>query len=352
MRQLTRRSLIGQALAAGAGASVLAGLDASSSRAAVSLEPDPATGYDPGFLMGTVVQVGGSGVYEVADPAGNVQTVSIASPSLVWKEGVQGGPAIAVGDPISARGVRASNAVLQVAGAWIDIQSMKATVAKSSASQLQVQVDQFPGRTMPVAILPLSEIDAPPQGPFVQGNASQAGENDIIQLIGFGDLTAGSFVATRVFVLKSANYPALATGADDAASATQYYGIASYFDCSGNGACQGCITCESSYNQMAWPRMIHCGGSGTCISDCGGNTCSASCCSGLPNVECGHSVTIYGDCTHKQVTVRVADCGPCVYCKSSYGCNGYKTVKFDLTRSAFSAIAPLSYGLTDVSATP
>lgn len=352
MRQLTRRSLIGHALAAGAGGSVLLGLEARSSRAAVRLEPDPATGYDPGFLMGTVVQNGGSGIYEVADSAGNIQTISIARPSLVWKEGLQGGPAIAVGDAISARGVRAANAVLQVAGAWVDIQSMKATVMKSSATQLQVQVAQFPGRSMPVAILPISEIDAPPQGAFVQGNASQVGENDIVQLIGFGDLTAGSFTATRVFVLKSASYPAIANGPDDAASGSTYFGIASYFDCSGNGACQGCITCESGYNQMAWPRMIHCGGSGTCISDCGGNTCSASCCSGLPDVECGSGVRIYGRCTNKGVTVRVADCGPCVYCKSSFGCQGYKTVKFDLTRSAFSAIAPLSYGLTDVQATP
>jgi hypothetical protein len=159
--------------------------------------------------------------------------------------------------------------VLHVASAWIDIQSIKATVVKAGATQLEVQIDQWPGRSIPVAILPTSEIDAPPQGPFVTGQASAVGVGDIVQLIGFGDLTAGTFAATRLFVLSSATYPAISGGPDDqvVTGALQpgspsnycpvtYYGIASYFDCSDNGACVGCNPCYSSYDQMAWPEMI------------------------------------------------------------------------------------------------
>jgi hypothetical protein len=97
MRQLTRRALIGQALLAGVGASV-AGAEARSARGAIGLEPDPRTGYDPGFLMGTVVATSSSAIYEVADENGVVQTIDIATPAAVWKQGSQGGVPIAVGD--------------------------------------------------------------------------------------------------------------------------------------------------------------------------------------------------------------------------------------------------------------
>ncbi len=101
---------------------------------------------------------------------------------------------------------------------------------------------------------------------------------------------------------------------------------------------------------MAWPKLIECGGY-VCDSGCNGNDCGSTCCPNLPDTVCGQQVGIYGRCTGKTVFVQVADCGPCVRCVSSYGCQGYKTVKFDLTRAAFSAIAPLSYGLTDIQAT-
>lgn len=363
MRQLTRRSLIGRALAAGAGASVLTGLEAGAAHGAVSLQPDPATGYDPGFLMGTIVSTSSFGTYEVADENGVVQKIAITDPGAVWKRGAQGRQGLSNGDPISARGTRDSGATLHVAAAWIDIQSLKVTVTKRGSTQLEVETAQWPGSSLPVGILPVSEIFAPPNTQAAAGDASAVGVGDVVQLIGFGDLTGGAFTATRLFVLKSIAHPATGGGPDDqvlkgapvAQGATPYvtcpytyYGITTYFDCSGNGACNSCNYCSSSYNQMAWPEMNYCGGSGLCAPDCSG---CASCCSGLPQIVCGSTVNIYGRCTHKGVSVTVADCGPCVHCVSPFGCQGYRTVKFDLTRAAFSAIAPLSYGMTDIQAT-
>jgi hypothetical protein len=105
---------------------------------------------------------------------------------------------------------------------------------------------------------------------------------------------------------------------------------------------------------MAWPKLIECNGSYLCDSGCNGNDCGSTCCPDLPDVRCGGTVYIYDGCTGgKSVYCQVADCGPCVRCLSSpYGCDGYYRVKFDLTEAAFSAIAPLSYGLTDVQAAP
>src|SRR5205823_13807088 len=121
-------------------------------------------------------------------------------------------------------------------------------------------------------------------GGIVQGDASHLHEKDALQIIGYGDLGGGTFVATRVFVFEPPGAPQSpgpeatlpsrgpTTASQRALCHHYWYGITSWFDCS-IGACGApCPRCNSNYNQMAWPRLEYCGGGGVCNADCGGNT--------------------------------------------------------------------------------
>jgi hypothetical protein len=254
---------------------------------------------------------------------------------------------------------------LAITEAWVDIHSFQATVLSAERSRLAVELLRWPGRELPIAIHAGSTVGKHGGG-ILRGDTSHLRKNDSLQVIGYGDLAAGNFVATRVFVFEAADAP-LPPGpeatlpsrgpipaAQRALCPRYHYGITSWFDCT-VGACGDgtCPRCNSSYNQMAWPRLKYCSGSGECNADCGGNTCHATCCTSprLPTVRCGIAVPIHNQCNGKTVKCVVTDCGPCVRCLSPYGCKGFKTVKFDLTAAAFSKIAPLSSGLADVRAT-
>jgi len=363
MQHVTRRSLIGQALAAGAGATVVSSIevpdvaDAEASR-------DPASGYDPGYLAGTVLsrKPGDRFVVSVAD--GTKEMIRVADRAVVWKKGTQGELSLEPGDNVRARGLRSPDGVLAVTGAWVDIHSFQAKVARAERSQIAVELSRWPGRQLPIAIRPNSTVGKQGGG-FVRGHTSHLREKDALQVIGYGDLADGRFVATRVFVFEGADAssppgPEAALPSRDASQAARsgqcrhyHFGVTSWFDCS-DGACDGdCPRCNSNHNQMAWPRLKYCSGPGECNADCGGNTCDASCCTHprLPSVKCGRTVPIHNPCNGTWVKCVVTDCGPCVRCVSPFGCKGFKTVKFDLTAAAFSKIAPLNSGLADVRAT-
>jgi len=289
-----------------------------------------------------------------------------------------------------ARGRRRSDGTLDVSRAWVDIRNFPAEITYAGRSELTTRIPGGDGRALPMRIRVAAdtEVDHPGIGHFVRGDVSHLQESDIVQIVGYGDPVAGTFTATRMFVLASARWPSPpppdpdpeyvlpARGprlpGPDPVCPYYWYGIASWFCCGGVLACgatctgsncgnpcggtsglcdSGCPTCRTDYNQMAWPQLECCCECCQCISDCGGNTCSTTCCSGLPLQKCGTSIPIYDACTGGSVTAVITDCGPCVYCRSSYGCQGFTRVKFDLTACAFSAIAPLGYGLTDVQAT-
>lgn len=363
MQHVTRRSLIGQAFAAGAGATVFSSVeltgvaDAEASR-------DPAAGYDPGYVAGTVLSRKRAGGFVVRVAGGTKETIRVADQSLVWKKGTDGQFPLEPGDHIRARGLPSASGVLAVARAWVDIQSFQAKVRSAERSQFVVELSRWPGRQMPIGIQANSTLGKQ-GGEVVTGEASHLRANDAVQVIGYGDLAGGTFVATRVFVFEARGAP-LSRGAEvtlpsreptEASSHARcrhyHYGITSWFDCS-MGACDGdCPRCNSNNNQMAWPRLKYCSGPGECDADCGGNTCDASCCTHprLPSVKCGTTVPIHNQCNGKTVKCVVTDCGPCVRCMSAFGCKGFKTIKFDLTAAAFSKIAPLNSGLACARAT-
>jgi hypothetical protein len=363
MQRVTRRSVIAQAFAAGAGATVFSSVELND---VADAEPaaDPAAGYDPGYLAGTVVSRKRAGGFVVRVADGSKEMIRVANPSVVWKKGTQGQFALEPGDNVRARGSRGAGGTLAVTDAWVDIHSFQAKVLSAERSRFAVELSRWPGRQLPIGIQANSQVGEQGGG-IVRGDTSHLRENDALQVIGYGDLPAGTFVATRVFVFEapggspppSPEAALPAQGPPPAALSRgcphYHYGVTSWFDCS-DGACDGdCPRCNSNYNQMAWPRLSYCSGPGECNADCDGNTCDASCCTHprLPSVKCGRTVPIHNPCNGKSVKCVVTDCGPCVRCLSPFGCKGFKTVKFDLTAAAFSKIARLSAGLACARAT-
>jgi len=109
---------------------------------------------------------------------------------------------------------------------------------------------------------------------------------------------------------------------------------ASWFDCS--AASPGaCGTCRSSRHQCAQQNLA---GFPGCY--CGCQTVTT---------HCGQHVWVKDVCSGHTVCTTVADHGPGA-CGGSPApdCAGYRTRLIDLTRAAFSAIAPLDQGLASV----
>ena len=363
MQHVTRRSLIAQAFAAGAGATVISSVELDDVAGAQPAH-DRAAGYDPGYLAGTVLSRRRADRFVVRVADGNKEIIRVADRSVIWKKGTQGELALQPGDRIRARGVRSTDGTLALTGAWVDINSFQATVLSAERSRFAVEVSRWPGRQLPIGVQANSAVGKRGGG-VVLGNASHLRKDDGLQVIGYGDLTAGTFHATRVFVFEArgttpssspeASLPSRAPSSNLSSALCRHlwYGVTSWFDCS-IGACEGsCPRCNSNFNQMAWPRLRYCSGTGVCDADCGGNTCNAGCCTHprLPIVRCGTHVPIHNPCNGRSVKCVVTDCGPCVRCVSPFGCKGFHTIKFDLTAAAFSKIAPLSSGLADVRAT-
>ena len=117
--------------------------------------------------------------------------------------------------------------------------------------------------------------------------------------------------------------------------------------CCGNswGPCGGaghgaCGTCNSGSYQCAWPNL----------SDaCWDITRPGQCGRSPVRHGCGHAFSVRHLCHTKEITVRIADCGPHTndWCGERSCCNGNCASDrlLDLTPAAFSAIGSLSAGL-------
>lgn len=122
----------------------------------------------------------------------------------------------------------------------------------------------------------------------------------------------------------------------------QYYGYASWFDCStGAGRCG---TCDANSNaQVAWPAMDP-------ICNCCSSTC-CDCSNGCMNQEyasCGNSVTVVDSCNNRARTFSIVSCGPCqrvtgcqactpldLCTRTCADCYGRQTAVVDLTKPSF-----------------
>src|SRR5436190_11440219 len=176
MQHVTRRSLIGRAFAAGAGATVFSSVDLD---AVAGAEPshDRAAGYDPGYVAGTVLsrQRAGRFIVRVAD--GTKEVIRVADQSVVWKKGTQGQLPLEPGDHIRARGLRGAGGALDVTGAWVDIHSFQAKVLNAEPSQFAVEVSRWPGREVPIGIQASSMLGKQGGG-IVRGTASHLRAHD------------------------------------------------------------------------------------------------------------------------------------------------------------------------------
>lgn len=112
------------------------------------------------------------------------------------------------------------------------------------------------------------------------------------------------------------------------------YCQASWFDCSASNP-GACGTCRSSLHQCAQQNL-----SGFPGCYCGCQTVVT---------HCGQHVWVKDVCNGHTVCTTVADHGPGA-CGGSPApdCAGYRTRLIDLTRSAFSVLAPLDQGLASV----
>ena len=105
----------------------------------------------------------------------------------------------------------------------------------------------------------------------------------------------------------------------------------------GHGACG---TCNSGSHQCAWPN----------ISDaCVGITRPQDCGLSLGRYGCGHTFYVVNKCSGNCVGVTIADCGPDTnsFCGEFTSCGSFggRNRIIDLTPSAWSVIASLSYGI-------
>jgi hypothetical protein len=356
---LTRRQLIGGAILAGAGATVAQSLSPVGRFDPAQAATDPDS--DPNFLMGQVVSYdAASGALQVVDLDLQVRAARLGSASQVWKQGLWNSVPVSLNDCIMSRGALDSQNTLQVDQLYVGIQSFKGQLASVSSSS--VSLTQPGGSVISAAVTGVTQVNA--GGQTVTGSVSGLATGQYVVLVGYGDPSAGSLVATLIVA------PAADAGTDPApvvvssglACTTTTYGFLATFFCCGNVSsacgknCAGsgsgaCGDCRADKHHMAWPHLSTTGCNVTCDSSCTppGTT---FCCRTVGKLACGNSVSLHNPCLNKSVTATVHDCGPCVHCISPFGCHNRQAVVFDLTPCTFTALGgTLSSGIQTCNAT-
>ncbi len=310
---LTRRELLGSAILAGAGATVVQEL-ARFDPAKAATNPD----VDPNFLMGQVVQYdSGTGVFQVVDLDLQVRPAQLTSASQVWKQGLWNSAPLALNDCVMSRGTLNSQNTLLIGQLWVDIRNFRGQLTSVSSSS--VTLTQGSGSSTSSASSITAVVNSQTQvnvaGQTVTGTTQGLAPGQYVNVIGYGEPSAGTLVATLIIGpaadLGSDPAPVVSgTGAD--CTFTTYKHLATWFCC------------------------------GNVSSACGAN-CSGS---GIGKLSCGHSVQVGNPCLNNFVFATVHDCGPCVHCRSPFGCDNRSSITFDLTPCLFTKIGgTLSSGI-------
>lgn len=325
MDQLTRRTLLTRALAAGAGATVLGSFHDSAlaavGHAARSGQFSP---IDPNFIAGRVVEAAAA-VLVVQDPDSQLRRITAGSVSQVWREGAWTAGGLKAGDCIYARGSLQQDGTLAVDKAWVAIFNHYGTVERVSSSSLEFVIRGG-------------------QQVAVSGSPSVAGFSGLapgqgVQVIGF-EGSSGELVATLVVpdALDATPSP------QEITPNSSLLGVGSWQCCGGVNGCGSqdcsigrccpppsshgaCGTCRTDQSGVAWPHLTT-----GCVASC------TSCCFTPTALACGHIVTITNSCTNQSTNCPVNDCGPNARCVVANRCKGYQVVKWDLTACSFTAI--------------
>lgn len=344
----TRRTFLSQALAAGAGASLYLAVESADAGAAGA----SAATDDPGFAAGQVVAYdAATGVVSLVNEDLVVQALQLGSGTQLWKDGAWNDASLSTGDCLYARGTP-DGTTISADRVWVDVGMLDVTVVSVASGAISVILPS--GETVLCAIAPSTSVLTPTG--MVVGSASALRAGQGASIVGYGDPAGGTYTASVIYpwVPATDSDPAAQIGSGpDVNCSYYYYGLASYFCCGGVQGCHSncsdkgsngaCGDCKSTNLQCAWPTIPGC--DYTC-----GHSCN-SCCTSLPQLPCGKQVTFENLCNSRSVAATVVDCGPCVRCVGGVGCDNYKTVKFDLTPCAFSAIGDLATGLLNVRAT-
>lgn len=352
MSGLSRRQLLGRALLAGAGATVVQGLSPAGSFDPAEAATDPET--DPNFLMGQVVSFdSATGVVQVVDLDLQVRAAGFTSSSQIWKQGAWNTSQLALGDCIMSRGQLNSASALLINEIYVGIRSFQGILDSVTASS--ISLTEPGGGIIGAAVTSLTEVNV--DGQTVTGTTQGLAPGQYVNLIGYGDPSAGTLVATLIIgpTADSGLEPPPVTGAPGADCTEKTYSHSTTWFCCGNissacGAdCAGsgggaCGNCRADKLHMAWPVLSTTGCNSTC--GCGGNCCRSGFCA----LSCGTLVSLYNPCRNKATITAIRDCGPCVHCVSP-PCNNLDAVTFDLTPCAFTALgAPLTQGIQACSA--
>jgi hypothetical protein len=354
MQSYTRRELIGRALAAGAGATVLGTLETASALGAVAGNAGP----DPRFLAGQLLTMKGSGSLVFADYDGAIRKAAIGSGSQIWRGGDWAAEPLALGDCVYARGLLGSDGVFAIDKLWVAIASDLTTVLEASGAGVTLNGARW--GTFDAQITPHTEFIGEDSA-LVRGVPSGGlAPNDGVQVVGFFTRD-GKFTASRVIKFDpnvqlsgsefgpTVGEPQLVSTPEGPLTLCPYTwnGLSTFFCCGNVSGCNyscgssadgwcggqsGCQNhCRSDGHYAAW-KYIYCGSTNKTAS------CGDCCDTTLASVPCGQNMTVLNPCTNQQDTVSIVDDGPVMNCLSPYGCQSRTAIKFDLTPCAYSAI--------------
>lgn len=309
----------------------------------------PSQLVDPGFVAGRVVDVAGRGDLTVLDSDEQLRPIRTDERTRVWSEGRWSTDGLGAGRCIYARGAVDPEGVLAVDKAWIGIENVTAALVAARPGTATIRFDNG----VDVEVRVTGETDVVVPGVAVaKGDVSAIRRGTVVRIIGFGDFDSG-FTATRIFSMTghaTASTPERRSLASAGrVSSSTIDGLASWMCCGGVNSCGSgqctkypqccpppgsgaCTTCRTDLSGFAYPNVVKYDG---LVCDF---HCNSGCCPSMPRLHCGDVAGIRNLCTGIVGAYSIVECGPSVRCISPHGCNGFVTVKFDLTACAFTGL--------------
>lgn len=298
------------------------------------------------FVAGFITGVKGNDLL-FADEQNVVTRVTIHAATAFWRGGYGDFVSqVKVGDFLFARGV-VNGAHLTARVVWVNIVNLTGEISHVGAGHVLLKT-----KTQEVEVIVRPEAEVFLNGQQ-QARASMRA-NSALQLVGLWDEQARRVTATRLFLPDEQRTPHAQVEEQVILQATPelrkvYHGCASWFCCgnpygpcgqAGGGACGDC---QSSSYHCAWAHLNHYG------YICNVNACGI----GNQLLKCGSNMHVTNPCNGSTLKVSVHDCGPdegqfCGNRAPDCSPSQYFNRVVDLTPASFSALAPLSQGLTSV----
>src|SRR5215469_4978791 len=196
MTSVSRRKLLSSAILAGAGATAIRGLGRFDPAKAAT-DPD----VDLNFLMGQVVKHdSAAGIFQVLDLDLQVRTARLMPASRVWKQGVWNSVPLALNDCVMSRGTLNAKNDLLISNLWVDIKNFRGELSSVSASAVTFghAHGSSKSRSKSVTATVNSRTEVNAGGQVVTGSTKELAPGHYVNVIGYGEPSAGTFVATLI----------------------------------------------------------------------------------------------------------------------------------------------------------